>query len=422
MRRRSVAAKYGYIMKKIIFALLFTLSSLNLSSQLCEDYMIWDGSETVSDFGIDTTGNWWAITNPFSNYKRLIVSGDETEEYNQISKPIFSQDGNRWAAFAEYNGSWYVITNDDLIELKATDVGSLGFTNNSKYLVYSYKSSEIEYIVLPEQTIQVLGKAGTFYVNDDANMFAFAGMRGSKYVININGIETTTFDEVLPIGFWHDNTFIYAAKNGMNWQIYRNNRPISENYALIKETAINRFGTVAAAIIETFAGYQTAIVISDDYYEPIIGRNYDLAAYLTLHPDLPLVAYFAKSGLGNFIVQNTAEYSTYINTGVPQYSSDGEDLLFAACDFDCFVAVNGKRYTLKTSITPQNQLAIKSGSNTIAYSTSSNMNVLFLETNKMHAGMMVDKILPPIFNRRTNRYETVGAINNRLYLLTCRTN
>lgn len=398
------------------------MSLPNLSSQLCEDFMIWDGSEAVENYGIDSTGNWWIISTPYKNFKRLIVNGDETEEYNQISKPIFSHNGKRWAAFGEYGGTWYIITNDDLIELKATGVGKLGFTNDSKHLVYSYKSSEIEFIVLPQKTIQVIGNAGTFFINEDASMFAFSGMRGSKFVVNINGKETTTFDDILPIGFWHDNTFLYAAKNGNNWQVYKNNRAISENYNLIKEVAINRFGTVAAALVETSAGFQTSLTISDDYYEPILGRNYDFASYLTLHPELPLVAYFAKSGLSSVIVQNTAEYSTYLNTGVPQYSSDGNDLIFAACEFDCFVAVNGKRYQLKNPITPQNQIAIKSGSNTVAYSTSSNMNLLFLETNKMHAGMMADQVLPPIFNSRTNRYETIGYINNRLYLLTCRTN
>jgi hypothetical protein len=38
----------------------------------------------------------------------------------------------------------------------------------------------------------------------------------------------------------------------------------------------------------------------------------------------------------------------------------------------------------------------------------------------MRSGMMTNETLNPRYNRFNDRYETLGIINNRLYLLTCR--
>lgn len=401
----------------LIFILLINSYS---GAQLCRDFQIWDGSEPIHNYGIDSTGNWWIITRPFADYKRLIVNHDTTEEYNQIFAPIFSLDGRRWASFAEYQGTWYIITQNDLIELKATRPGDLLYTPNSKFLIYSYFSSDLEYIVLPEKTIQVYGKIGSIFVSQDATNFAFKGMRGNKFVLNINGNETTTFDDIIPIGFWHDNSFIYAAKNGLNWQIFKNNKAITRNFALIKNPLINPRGTVLAFIAETFSNNQIVVTISDEYNEPLESRPYDMVSYLSLHPEYPLVTFFAKIQNNSIICVNTAEYSTSSDTSPPYFTSDGEDVYFLACDFGCYVSVNGRRYPIKYTLHPRTSLAKKSSSNTIAYTNNTSLNLLFLETDKLHSGMMVDRTTPPIYNSRSKRYEALGQIGNRLYLLTCR--
>ncbi len=406
----------------LIIALSIIFSASIAKSNLCNDYLVWDGSEPLKYYGIDSTGHWWAITSPFTGISRLIVNGNQSREFTQIYPPIFSPNGERWATFGEISGAWFVVTNDDMIELKATRNGSLGFSSDSRTLVYSYFQTDIEYIVVGHRTVQVNGKVGTFFTNFNGTLFAFIGSRGNRKVANINGMETTTYDDIIPLGFWHDNTFMYAAKNGNTWQFYRNRQAVSNNFNNVKEVAINREGNVAAALVTLTNGFQTGVTFSDEYYEPLFGRNYDLVSHLELHPELPLVAYFAKQGVASTIVMNTAEFSTHTNTGFPFFSADGEDLAFAACEFDCFININGRRFPVRTGIEPNLKFAIKSKSNTIAYSTGSNLVVLFLDSQRMHSGMMVDRMIPPIFNRKANRYETLGEINNRLYLLTCRAN
>jgi len=406
----------------LILAVSIIFSISIAKANLCEDFLVWDGSEPVQYYGVDSTGYWWAITSPFTGISRLIVNGKQSREFTRIYPPIFSPNGERWATFGEISGSWFVVTNDDMIELKATRNGSIGFSSDSRTLVYSYFQTDMEYIVVGRRTVQVVGKVGTFFTNLNGSLFAFIGIRGNRKIANINGMETTTYDDIIPIGFWHDNTFMYAAKNGNTWQFYRNRQAVSNNFNDVKEVAINIEGTVAAALVTLTNGFQTGVTFSDEYYEPLFGRNYDAVSHLQLHPELALVAYFARTGVASNIVLNTAEFSTQVNTGLPFFSSDGEDLAFASCEFDCFININGRRFPIRTNIDPQIRFAIKPKSNTIAYSTASNMVVLFLENQRMHSGMMVDRLIPPVFNRKANRYEALGEINNRLYLLTCRTN
>jgi len=47
------------------------------------------------------------------------------------------------------------------------------------------------------------------------------------------------------------------------------------------------------------------------------------------------------------------------------------------------------------------------------------MAVREIEFNRLYAGMMVDELIPPRYNWRKQRYESLGKINQKLYLLTC---
>ena len=64
--------------------------------------------------------------------------------------------------------------------------------------------------------------------------------------------------------------------------------------------------------------------------------------------------------------------------------------------------------------------AKKPGSNTIAYVTNSSLIIRDFEKGELYSGMMVDNLVSPRYNWRSGLYETLGSINNKLYLLTCR--
>lgn len=406
----------------IIIISLISISITPSKADKCFDYILLDGGETLNTFGMDTTQHWWAITQPFADSYRLIIDGNQTDVYKDFKNLTFSPDGNRWACFAKDNVQWFLLTDRGYLKLpNILRIGEIAFSPNSQVLAYSYYETDNETIVIKDRTIKVYQRASKLFLSNNGEKFAFVGRRSANsYVVNINGKETSLFDNVKPFGFWYNGQFLYAGQNGDGWEIFKNNEPISEVYAYIQEGIINIKGTVAGILANEMNGNGVGIVLSDQYYEPLIGEEYDNVSHLILHPELAMIAYDARLNGQPVVVLNSTEYAGGIDlTGQPYFTADGEDLYFLGCDIDCFINVNGQKFSLNTDLPMDRFYAKKSGSNTIAYATSSSMIIRDLESNELYAGMMVDQIIAPRYNWREHRYETLGSIGNRLYLLTC---
>jgi len=412
------------ILLKIFFVLFLwqCLSASTSMREICRDYSLLDGSEPIAAFGMDTTLHWWAITIPFTNQYRLIVDGDFTDTYENLTIPVFSPDGQRWSAFGIANGELHLINESETLILPGAGQkwGEIVYSGDSETLVYSYSIAGLEYIVGGRHKYSGLQRHGKLFVSYDGKKIAFTGYRGSNLVLSVNGRESQLFDDILPVGFWNDGNMLYAAKSGNSWQIYIGDKAVTESFTNVTEAQMNRFGTVAGFAVSFLSGEQAAVLIADEYYEPLIGRTYSKVMNITLHPEIPIMVYNAIDEYKNLVVMNTVEYDGGFYSGKPVFSYDGEDLLFIGCDeINCFASINGRKYKINTSLNVRDQFAIKPGSGTICYSTSASMIVRYLESNRLHAGMMVDQIVAPRYNWRYKCYETLGRINERLYLLTC---
>lgn len=412
---------------KAIFRLcvLSVLLFCNLSTfkgsdaELCKDYLLLDGSEPIVGYAMDTTDNWWAITSPYYEKYRLIVNGNESEVFDDITRPVFSPDGKRWACFGLYNSSWFLLTEDLVLDLPATSVGEIVYSADSKAMAYSFFESELEIIRFGSKSIEVLYRKGSIFVNQNGQKIAFMGLRGTSMVLNVNGRESELFDQIKPFGFWYNGEMLYAAGSSPSWQIYKGNQPLSDIYYDISEVKINLNGTCAAFVATLASGKKVSVMISDEYYDALVGKPYEAIYGLTLHPEIPLLAYKAINERTNLIVLNSTEFFGGEFAGDPIFSHDGQDLLFVGCDTDCFANINGRKYAIYSDINVRQKYAIKPGSGTIAYTTGATMIVRFLETGELHAGMMVDEVNHIRYNWRDNRFESLGKINQRLYMLTC---
>ncbi|MFP4528045.1 MAG: hypothetical protein ACLFQX_05805 [Candidatus Kapaibacterium sp.] len=403
-----------------LIILLIFISITAARADKCADYLLLDGTEPIAAYGIDTTGHWWALTAPFTGSYRLTIDGEESDVYTKITNLHFSPDGSGWAYFGLYSGGWNLVTRDSIIPLRGGTPGEIAYSPDG-YIVYSYFEGELETIINGEEKFEVYRRAGPIYLSHRGRKIAFAGRRGNGYVLNINGRETPVFDKIVPFGYWQDGSLVYGAGSVGNMEIYRRGRVISEPYANIHEAAINYMGTVAGGIVEFSSGEYGGIVISDEFYEPLLSRLYDKAYNMALHPTLPMMAFNAIEDNTSLVVMNTAEYSGGEVTGRPHFTYDGRDLYYVGCDaIDCFVGVNGRNYEIYKQLNVRANYAMKPKSNTIAYSGGTNMIMQDLISREMYAGMMVDETQPPIYNWREGVYEALGRIGNRLYLLTCR--
>jgi hypothetical protein len=404
--------------KRIVIIIIFTaIAYLYLNADSYKEAMLLDGSEPLINYGMDTTGHWWAVTEPFAGDYRIYINGEESEQFKEIRNLSFSPDGTKWAYFARDNVQWFIVENNVKRYLPGNLAGELLYSNNSQELIYSYFNGEEETVSYSGKTMRLYQRAGKLYTDFTGNRIAFKGYRGNKVVMNINGWETPQFDDILPIGFWYDGKFLYAASNGGLWEVYKNDEAITEVFTNITEVAINRFHNVAAIIGQRSSGKSLAVLFSDDYYEPLLGKPYDQAYNLTLHPYAPLLAYNASQFAENMIIYSSTEIFSGQETSMPYFTCDGDDLYFIGCNIDCFINVNGRKYDIGTFLDINIPYVKKSGSNTIAYATSTTMVVRYLDRDELVAGRIIDGIIHPIYNWRTQQYETLGNIYDRLYMM-----
>ncbi len=410
--------KINIILKLALLSLLFI--SENVFSQRCGEQQIWDGSEKVVSYGIDTTGNWWVITQPFSNQYRLIVNGNQSDLALKVDGLTFSNDGKKWAAFTSEKEKLYLFTNEGKITLPSLSMsGMLAYTPNSEILCYSYKREDIETVVVGKKKFDVMNGTGEYFLSYTGDRVALLGKLSSGYVMNINGVESPLYDKIKPFGFWNDGQFIFAGKSGTTWQIFKGSKSISDKYKDITEVAINIYGTVAAAIVVLPSGRKSSVLISDEYYEPLLGKEYEQAYDLVLHPEFSLIGYRAVDNGRNIVVLNSVEYAGGEYSSKPFFTYDGSELCFLGCNNDCFINVNGRNYPILNELTLNSVYAKKPNSETVAYTTSTSLIVRDLQFSTLYAGKMVDEVSTPIYNWKLNRYEAIGRISDRLYLMYC---
>lgn len=409
-------------MVKLIIILIFSLflsKEANAQYQ-CQDFILLDGMEPLKSIGMDTTKNWWAVTEPFPGLNRITISGIQSQTYSSISTPVFSPDGNRWAYFADDNVSLILVTNDTTISLGFGKPGKILFSGNSEKIVYSFYQNNTEYLQLEEKKFEIMNGTNEIFIDYYGNSIAFKIRKGYNSYLVKNYTEYGIYEDITILGFDNNGKIVYAALSGNGWQFYKDDKTISDIYDNVTEVKANLEGTVFAAIVRNTLGKYQAILISDEYYEPLVGMPYDAASGLTLHPTVSLYGYLAERNLIKYIVFNSAEYAGGRLNGYPNFTFDGEELYYIVCDIDCYIGINGKKNLLNTNIDVGRNIAVAPNTNTYSYATSSSLVVAKFDSKGLTAGMMVDYIITPRYNRFDKRYETLGVINNKLYLMTCK--
>jgi hypothetical protein len=415
------------ILATTIIAIVILLCVRNAYSAEVEYALVLDGMDSLIAYDMDTTGHWWAVTKPFTSLYRMHINDYNSPASEDLTYPVFAPGGSGWSFFRVQNGNIHLVRNDNGLQidttLDATDFGEIVYSPDGSQFAYTYFQASVEVMSLPNanggtRDITVTNRFGNLFIDNYATSYTIMGKRMDSYVININGKESTTYDSIIPIGYWHTGAFIYAAYNGGTWSIYRNDEELGSSYSNIISAKVNPIGTTLAVLVKTGSGLANCIVFNDDYWEPIYGKLYNGVWGLTLHPTELLYGYGASDGGRTWIVQNSTEYYTVGEVGTPFYSYNGSELIFISMgEFSPYINVNGKRSDIKLTLYPDDVIAKKPGSPTIALATEMTLLVYNYETNARHIGYMVDDMSKAIYNYRTNCYEALGIIDQRVYLL-----
>jgi hypothetical protein len=404
----------------LTFLLLFLYNLANSEERKCFDFQLLDGAEPLIYYGMDTTYNWYAITQPFQNRFRLIVNGEELESMLNVSVPVFSQDGERWAAFAEDNVGWMLFTEEDMISFNATSVGDVVFSEDSKVLAYSYYEGTLAIIKLGDKEFSDYRKKKGLWIDHKGEKIAYIIENANQEVVKVNDKQINSFDKVYPVGFWEDGGFIYVGEIGGYFQVYKDKEPFSDMYQNIPDIKINRKGDVLAFIALQMGNRYVATLISDEFAEPIVSDRYDMISDLNLHPTAAIMSYSAVLFNAFTINMNLTKYFSAEFNSSPQFTWNGDELYFIGCRINCFFSINGQNFNTETNLPVDRYYARKPDSDSFAFSTNSALIVRYISNGEMRSGMMVNNAIEPRYNRFDDRYEALGVINDRLYLLTCR--
>lgn len=415
-------------MKNIIILLImiFTTYLYTMPFSYSQEYteeLLLDGLDSLVSFGIDTTGHWWACTMPFKDRYRVYIDSFQSELYEEVLDLNISPDGMQWAFWGIQAGGINLIYRDEFgvinkLPLNATDVGDIVYSPDGIQFAYTYFQGENEIINLPFKQIAVVNRnSNKLFIDNSGNQYAFVGQRGEKYVININGKESTIYDNIKPIGFWHKGTFIYAAFNGSSWEIINGTKTIGTSYWRVIDNQVNKYGSVMAVLVQLSTGRCMSITFSDEYYEPIYGRTYDDTWGLALHPKDVLIGYGAKEHHKYYLLQNRTEYYATENISAPFYSHNGDELIFIGMgEYGPYISVNGHRTDIRIGLYTDDIIAKKPNSETLAFTNNISLHLYDYKRNILKSGNMYDYLSNAIYNRRNNSYEALATIYNRLYL------
>ncbi len=406
-------------MKIILGICLFVLIVTSAKADKCRDEVLLDGADSVMLCALDTTDHWWAITKPFAGAYSLIIDGEPSpKNYEDLRIPVFSPNGNGWAAYVRSVTGWQLLTADSVTPIECTDIGEIAFGQSGE-MAYSYIEGTNEVIVFKGNKYRVQQRLSSLYISPDGSRIACViGRAGGQYIVTSTG-ESQQFDEIKLAGFWYDGTTFYAARQGTQWKVYREQDALSGVCEGVSELAINPTGTVAAAVCTQPQSAQ-AYLYSDDYYEPLESKRYDAITNLVLHPYAALMGFRGVVNSVAHIVLNRTEYDGGKETSKPFFTHDGSEFVYCGFDTEFFITLNGKKYVQNAAINLNQPCAVMPRGSTYCVATSTGMVVRELEKSYSYSGRMVDVADFPRYSWRNGEYQTLGKIRNRVFLMKCR--
>ena len=410
------------------FFVLATYSVVN--SQQFVEYEILSGSESLVDYGMDSTWNWWAITQPFEGQKRLTVNSEQTQSYELINTPTFSPDGEFWTTLGIRSNQWRLVTNFYEVPLEYNHCERAVFAQDSRHLAFVGYLGREPWLVRYRYQIeaddgfrlafvdaeQMIDPIGDPLLSQDGKRFGYVGQRGDGFTITLNGVESDIYDELKVLGFWADGRLVFAGRIGDNWRVYRGEEILGGPFVNVREGAVSPSGDNVGFVV-SYSGGDAVYHLSEGDREASAGKVYDSISDLVLHPYQPLYAYSASRNLSNSVVFVTTEYVAGEQVSKPVFSYDGSELTFIQCNTDCFMNVNGVNHDLQAQYDVQIPFAVAPGTNTFAYANGTTLVIRHYLKKSNYAGMIVDEMLPPRYNRFDRKYQMLGRISERLYLL-----
>lgn len=404
----------------ICICVLALFSCATIVAQNCEEKLLLKGDEHVVAHGVDSTGHWWAITQPFTQFSSLYVDGTAYGPFSEVQQPVFSADGTAWTAIARVNNVGTIVTASGLTSIPSAEVVTAFYASAAPVCWVVVRRDSTVTVSNGAQSYSVIGATGAFATDPFGQTLYYVGQRGASQCLVRNGVDGITAESVQLGGVWNDGRPVVAVRNGQLVSLMLGSTELLAHARTIQNIHVNRTGTVLAFECERSPGVWQAYCYSDDMNEPWFGPSCDMINDLTLHPTDAIVAYYGVRGVTRSVYYNAAEYPAGLETSNIIFSGDGAVMAYLSRDGDDYICLNGKRYRMSSKVSIGARLAIHPTLPLIAYATSASIVMWDVEQSAFKLGKMCDAVSDAVYDRRANAFRSTARQGERLYLLTCR--
>ncbi len=395
-------------------------AAMPLAAQECTDVLLLDAVERVRTMNLDSTGHWWAVTQPFEDLMGLIVDGKAYGPYESVLNPRFSFDGSNFAASVKVQGRWVVRTIEDSIPLEGDVLYDTYLPSMSSTPWWIHGNGADMRISTFQQSYRCASAPQGLCSDPTGTIVAWVESRGTQFALLVNGREAAIADDVLLGGILADGSVVHARKFGLRWWVYAGTQEIAPSLAAVSQLMVNTNGTACAWAALDAAGFQRVYCYSAEMNNPWMSVPLEHAAGVVISPVEALVAAKVILNGNPMVLYNGAMYPAGKQTGPLAFSNDGGTLCYGGVDGDPFVCINGKRHWVKGSVNLTVPLLLDNSNTAVAWPSATTLAYVNVETNILRLGKMCDVMGPAVYNKQSKSFMALGLVTGRLFLLTCK--
>lgn len=404
----------------ITIAICLFIVSNSLYSQDCTDKLLLDGTMTVVQAEIDTTGHWWAIARQTEGLNVLIVDGIHYGPFERITLPKISFDGSAWAAGVQILGRWNILTRDGFQDLDGDVLQYVFFPSQSSVLWWYQRNGDDRKIANSERYFSCVTEPKQVSADATGANVAWTEHRNSRQILMLNGRDVAVAEDIKLAGLNAAGDPVYATRNGPRWTVYFGDREIAGSISTISSITLNATGTFVSWTGTDGSGAGRIAVYSEDMFEPWLSKPLEAVYGIVGAPFDPMVSAITVRNGRRVVNYMGAEYPAGVETGPLAFSHDGAVLAFAGLDGDFFVSINGKRNIIRGAASLESPLAIATDGASVGWASVTTLAYVNLEFNVLRLGRMCDQMGNVIYDRRTRSYKGLGYVTGRLYMLECK--
>jgi hypothetical protein len=408
---------------KCIVALAMVFSFVFASSvhaQECRDQMILAAHERVMTAGIDTTGHWYAISQPFESMVGLIIDGRPYGPYESALPPRFSHDGGAFVAGVKTLGQWSVLTSIDTIALSGDVLYDVRFSALSDVPWWHHANGQDHRLSTRGKTYTCSRSPQMLSLDPSGTVAAWVESTSAGDLLMRNGQEIARGEQLLIAGVWSDGSVVYAVRFGSVWSVFVGTREIVRSLLSVGEFQTNLAGTSCGFHAADATGLARMYVYTADMQEPWMSQPCENISGFVLAPWEPLAAaIITRNGNRSVSFQGT-EYPAGQQTGPIGFTPDGSTMMYAGFDGEHFITLNGKQNRVKGAVNLRVPLSIDQTGTSAAWASSTTLAKANLEYQVLRLGKMCDSMLSVVYNRRKNVFQGLGYMGRHLFLLECK--